>query len=174
MKRNGFTFIELIISIAVLAVLAGFILYTLNPFVQFQKSRDARRKSDLGQIQKALEQYYQDHEQYPPSSGSNNGSDSYEIMDTSSNYPPGTPIKWGGTTPVWQKYIEVLPKDPDPQKTYAYLTDPSGQMYWLYASLDRGTKDPDACTGGICQNIGGANCGSSACNYGVSSPNTNP
>lgn len=170
MKKNGFTFIELIVSIAVLAVLVAIVVYAVNPFVQFQKGRDARRKSDLNQIQKALEQYYQDHQQYPPSSGS----PLYEITDTSTT--PSTIISWGGTTPVWQKYIEVLPKDPSyPTTTYRYLTDATGQMYWLYAALDRGTKDPDVCTGGICQNAKGISCGTNVqCNYGVSSPNTNP
>ncbi|MDE2589052.1 MAG: prepilin-type N-terminal cleavage/methylation domain-containing protein, partial [Patescibacteria group bacterium] len=47
MRKNGFTFIELIVAIAVLAVLVALVLYTLDPFVQFQKSRDARRKADL-------------------------------------------------------------------------------------------------------------------------------
>ncbi len=175
-KQIGFTLIELVISIAILAVLAVFIIVTLDPFTQFEKSRDARRKSDLAQIQKALEQYYQDHEQYPPSTGFNNGVNSFEIIDTSTNYPPGTPIAWGTSTPVWQKYMEVIPKDPSyPSKTYLYVTAQNNQMYYVYASLDRGTKDPDACSGGICQNDPqGAHCGGSACNYGVSSPNTNP
>lgn len=166
--KNGFTLIEVIIAVSVLAVLVAFILSTLNPFAQFQKSRDARRKSDLSQVQKALEQYYQDHQQYPPSSGD----PSYYIMDTSTN--PSTPVVWGNSTPVWQKYIEVLPKDPDAQKRYIYLTGSNNQMYWLYSALDRGSKDPDVCSGGVCQNTQGVNCGSSACNFGVSSPNTNP
>jgi prepilin-type N-terminal cleavage/methylation domain-containing protein len=170
MRKNGFTFIELIVSISVLAILVAIVIFAVNPFVQFQKGRDARRKADLNQIQKALEQYYQDHQSYPPSSGS----PLYEITDTSTT--PSIIVPWGGTTPVWQKYIEVLPKDPDGSKQYQYKTDATGQMYWLYASLDRGAKDPDACPGGICSsNVQGLSCGTNiTCNYGVSSPNTNP
>lgn len=168
MKKNGFTFIELVVAIAILAVLVGFVLYTINPFSQFQKSRDARRKADLGQIQKALEQYYEDHQAYPPSTGK----PTYEIEDTSQS--PAIPVPWGGTTAVWQKYIEVMPKDPDGSKSYVYVVDPGYQMYWLYASLDRGTNDPDACSGGVCNNTHGAICGGSQCNFGLSSPNTNP
>lgn len=171
MRQKGFTLLELIVAIAVLAVLAALVLAALNPFSQFQKGRDARRKADLSQIQKALEQYYQDHQQYPPSTGSANGSHPYEIEDTSTT--PPTPVDWGGTTPVWQKYIEVLPEDPDPKKRYVYVTGSTQQMYWLYAALDR-TQDPDICSGGTCQNTQGALCGSSACNFGISSPNTNP
>lgn len=168
-QAKGFTLIELIITMSILAILVGFVVAILDPFTQFQKGRDARRKSDLSQLQKALEQYYQDHQQYPPSGGAGN---TYEVMDTSTS--PATPIPWGGTTPVWQKYIEVMPKDPDQKKHYVYLTDGTGQMYWVYASLDRVAKDPDACPNGVCSNIQGASCGSSSCNFGLSSPNTNP
>ena len=173
-KQVGFTLIEMILVIGVIAILVGFVIATLDPFSQFQKGQDSRRKSDLSQIQKALEQYYQDHDQYPPSSG-NSGANSYEIEDTSTS--PATDIPWGGTTAVWQKYIEVLPKDPDPTKTYIYVTDATFQTYWIYASLDRGSKDPDACAGGNCQNVPSNNkslCGGSGCNFGLSSPNTNP
>ncbi|MDE2590126.1 MAG: hypothetical protein KGL95_10750, partial [Patescibacteria group bacterium] len=94
------------------------------------------------------------------------------IQDTSQS--PAIPVPWGGTTTVWQKYIEVMPKDPDPNKSYVYVVGSQNQMYWLYAALDRGVKDPDACPGGVCNNTQGAVCGTVACNFGLSSPNTNP
>src|SRR5579872_2213577 len=68
--QYGFTLIELVISIGILAILAVFALAALNPLQQFAKARDGQRKSDLGQIQRMLEQYYQDHGNYPTSSSS--------------------------------------------------------------------------------------------------------
>lgn len=62
---TGFTLIELLIVISILGVLAtlGFQSFTASQ----KKARDAQRKSDLNQIQKALELYKMDQEpwEYP-------------------------------------------------------------------------------------------------------------
>lgn len=161
-KQNkfGFTLIELVVSIAVLLILSSVTLAVLNPFEQFKKAQDSRRKNDLAQVQRALEAYYQDHGSYPPS----NGTDIEGAM-------------WGNS---WSPYINILPKDPDSSKKYVYKVSSNQQMYWIFASLDRGAKDPQVCNNGNdCANVPsyGA-CGASAtlvvCNYGISSPNTSP
>lgn len=61
--KKGFTIVELLIVIVVIAILAAVstIAYTN---VQ-AKARDAQRKSDIQTIAKALELYYMDHGQYP-------------------------------------------------------------------------------------------------------------
>lgn len=183
-KNNGFTLIELVLVIGILAILAVFVLATLNPLEQFKKARDAQRKSDLGQIQKALEQYYQDHGRYPASSTTG--------LITDYN---GNAITWGGPT-GWAPYMNVVPADPDSQRTYVYYSSSadSYQSYRLYASLERGTSDPQTCTATSTQciqnptsvaycncpgaNTIGANCGTNGgsypCNYGVTSPNITP
>ncbi len=141
--------------------MATFLLVVVNPFEQFKKASDTQRKSDLAQIQRALEAYYQDHGQYPTSS-------SFKIVNNS------TPVSWGST---WSPYINALPKDPSPTKNYAYVSLASGQSYELYASLDRANKDPQACKsdGSACDGAvsASATCGG-ICNYGVSSPNISP
>jgi type II secretory pathway pseudopilin PulG len=48
-----------------MSILAMIAMATLDPISQFQKSSDARKKSDLSQIQKALEVYYEDAGRYP-------------------------------------------------------------------------------------------------------------
>ena len=66
-KRNilGFTLIELLVVIAIIGVLASIVLASLNS--ARRKSRDARRITDLKQIQLALELYFdaQSPPQYP-------------------------------------------------------------------------------------------------------------
>ena len=55
-KRNkGFTLIELLVVIAIIGILSSVVLASLNS--ARKKSRDARRISDLKQIQLALEMY---------------------------------------------------------------------------------------------------------------------
>lgn len=173
--RKGFTLIEMIITIGILGVLASIVLAVVNPLAQFQKSNDARRKGDLSQLQRALEQYYQDHGQYPHSAGGT-GSPTYSIVDFSKiNTNPPVGITWGAQ---WTPYMNFLPKDPDNNRTYIYVTDSTWQTYWIYASLERGGKDPEACnkSGTACTNVpSGVTCGTNnVCNYGVSSPNTTP
>jgi len=157
MKINaGFTLIELIIVIAVLSILSVAVLTTLNPITQFQKADDARRKSDLGQIQKALESYYQDHSSYPAS-----------VNNKISDPQNGGTIAWGS---AWGSYMNMLPKDPEaPAASYAYVMTQNGQGYRLYATLDR-TNDPQSCNGGsACAHTPGACI--KPCLYAATSPN---
>lgn len=63
--RKGFTLIELVIVIAVIGLLVTVSLSLINPAGQFKKARDIKRKSDLLQIQAALELYRADQNSYP-------------------------------------------------------------------------------------------------------------
>lgn len=163
---RGFTLIELITAIGVLVVMLSVSLIVLQPAEQFRKTRDAKRKSDLAQIQRALETYYQDYGRYPMT----NAAEQIVVPTDSTD-----PIKEWGTT--WRPYIDVLPIDVNSSKNYAYWVDEDagGQSYRLYASLDRGGKDEASCAGGMaCPNLpDGVECGAT-CNYGVSSPNVSP
>lgn len=170
--NKGFTLIELMIVIGVISILSVGVITILNPADQIQKANDSRRKSDLFQIQKALEQYYEDNGRYPAvSQGS-----TYLITNSS-----GADVVWGNP---WTPYMNLIPKDPSyPNKTYVYYT-PDGQSYYLYASLDRGGRDKDACnSGNACNSLSAqspqipeAACSQDgiSCNYAVSSPNVSP
>jgi prepilin-type N-terminal cleavage/methylation domain-containing protein len=156
----GFTLVELIVAIGILGVLAIAAIIALNPFAQLQKTNDLRRKSDLAQIQRALESYYQDNNQYPISTAA-----PYQILG----------VAWGSS---WQPYINVLPKDPTSLKNYVYYS--TGQSYYIYASLDRGSDDPKACSENLCSPPTNSSidmrtaCGSGNCDFGVSSPDVSP
>lgn len=66
MKKNtGFTLIELLVVIAVIGILASVIMASLNS--ARGKARDARRLSDMKQIQTALEFYFDKYGAYPAS-----------------------------------------------------------------------------------------------------------
>lgn len=138
----------------------------INPIEQFKKAQDSKRKSDLAQIQRALEVYYQDYHRYP-----------YTVESKISK--DGTTngiVNWGED---FRPYMDVLPIDPSSSKSYAYWTDITGQSYALYTALDRGSKDPQACNGGSACTNAAANslvCGGTnvACTYGVTSSNIAP
>jgi len=171
-QSQGFTLIELIVVVGIIAVLAAFVFALLNPLSQFQKADDGKRKFDLSQIQRAMEQYYQDYSRYP-----NVDTSSYQMKDSA-----GTIIQWGKTTSLWQRYMSILPADPlSPSRKYVYYVSSDGQSYWLYAALERGTLDSDICTSGgkgVCSSLSTnsiptTSCGTT-CNFGVSSPNVAP
>jgi general secretion pathway protein G len=155
LKYKGFTLIELVVTIGILGILAVGALVALNPLAQFQKANDTRRKSDLAQVQRALEVYYQDHSRYP--TYTNN---TYQINGAA----------WGSS---WQPYMNVVPKDPTSSHHYAYYSS-NGQSYYIYASLDR-VSASDQCQAVSPAPCGSATaCGSGKCNFGVSSPDVKP
>jgi Tfp pilus assembly protein PilE len=143
---TGFTVVELLVTITIMGVLMIGVISIVDPVGGIQKSIDAKRKSELAQVQRILELYYHDNGQYPAS------------------------LSFGS---AWLPYSPKLPKDPNPAKSYAYKTI-SGQDYYLYASLDRGAYDPQACNAGsACVNSGGLSCGG-VCNFGLTSSNVTP
>jgi len=62
-NRKGFTLIELLVVIAIIGILSSVVLASLNS--ARTKSRDARRVSDMKQLQLALELYFDDNATYP-------------------------------------------------------------------------------------------------------------
>ena len=73
LNKKGFTLIELLVVIAIIGLLSTVAVIALNS--ARQKGRDAKRISDIRQIQAALEMYFNDCNQYPATltTGANNG-----------------------------------------------------------------------------------------------------
>jgi general secretion pathway protein G len=66
-NKKGFTLIELLVVIAIIGLLSTLAVISLNN--ARQKSRDAKRISDIKQVQTALELYYTDQNGYPTQFG---------------------------------------------------------------------------------------------------------
>ncbi|MFH0951473.1 MAG: prepilin-type N-terminal cleavage/methylation domain-containing protein [bacterium] len=69
MNRKGFTLVELLVVIVIIGILATLATVALGS--ARLKARDARRISDIKQIQTALELYYNDMQRYPTTAASN-------------------------------------------------------------------------------------------------------
>jgi prepilin-type N-terminal cleavage/methylation domain-containing protein len=61
--RYGFTLVELIISLTIVAILVT--VPTLAVFNTLRSSRDEKRKSDIQQLQSAIEAYKKENDLYP-------------------------------------------------------------------------------------------------------------
>ncbi len=70
-RSRGFTLIELLVVIAIIGILSSVVLASLN--TARGKARDAKRLSDMHQIQIALELYYTKNGNYPASNNSGCG-----------------------------------------------------------------------------------------------------
>lgn len=154
--HTGFTLVELLVVMGVIGTLAAGLVMVMNPSGQLAKARDAERKSDLIQLQRALEVYYDDYDKYPD--------ELIQLKDASA------------------AYIEQIPVDPSHNDVpYLYVPlSPANQMYRIYTHLES-PNDPHACNpadnADNCPNAPENSCGLNAnesCNFGVSSPNTSP
>jgi len=151
--KKSFTLIELLIVIIILGVLST--LITGNFFTSLKKGRDARRKADLEQIQRALEMYYEDKRSYP------NFSFTFgkKLCETKTDDDCGSE----------KVYMQKLPNDPINTNTYVYQSD--GTYYQLFSCIENNLDQGP----GVKQNgYSGTNCGGCGlCKYGISSSNTN-
>lgn len=125
-SRTGFTLVELLITITIIAILSVIALVSYTSFIK--SSRDAKRQSDLKFIQSALEQYHADQKYYP---------DSTSVI-------PGQSLVFGSKI-----YLNQVPTDPKPPPDYSYVASGcSGSQcssYCLSAKLE-GVDLPDECS----------------------------
>jgi general secretion pathway protein G len=115
-KEKGFTLIELLVVIAIIGLLSTLAVVALNN--ARSKSRDAKRVSDIKQIQTALELYFNDHNGYPGTVTS------------------GTSIT-GEASVGSTVYMSAVPTNPSPNGTaYTYVLGGTGGTYTLTYTLE--------------------------------------
>lgn len=63
--ENGFTLVELLIVIALIAILSVAVLATINPIEQSNKAKDSTVQNDAAEVMNAYERYYANAQKYP-------------------------------------------------------------------------------------------------------------
>lgn len=163
-SQAGFTLLELIVVMAIMGLL---IAVTASSFQTSRiKGKDGKRKSDLKQIQNALEAYMNDHGKYPPASAPTGGT----IVACGGAGTSSCAFGSAFTDENGTVYMAQIPNDSSsPSLQYLYVASTDQKKYQLFAYLEN-TQDSSVGT------YAGKNCPTSTyqCNYGVSSANTTP
>ncbi|MEK7605961.1 MAG: type II secretion system protein GspG [Patescibacteria group bacterium] len=159
LRRGGFTLIELLIVISIIGILTA--LLTANFVGVRQRARDAQRKSDIRQIQSALELYRSDNGVYPVRQST------YRLNDTSA-CTTSQAFTYNNTT-----YAKKVPCDPLGTSgynsgNYYFYTDATGTTYTLATCLENG-NDSDTNTTQSAPSPSGGTC-SSGKYYVVTNP----
>ncbi|HUC02142.1 MAG TPA: prepilin-type N-terminal cleavage/methylation domain-containing protein [Candidatus Paceibacterota bacterium] len=126
-QRKGFTLIEILIVVAIIAILASVVLVGLGPTQQ--AGRDARRISDLSEVQNGLELYYNECGYYPGTKQTGSSCGNFSEISSWANLT--TALE--GTTAI---AITSVPNDPTAGHNYQYGTNGTGSLYVLEATLE--------------------------------------
>ncbi len=116
--KKGFTLIEILVVVTIIVLLTAVAVISYSTFLK--QARDAKRKTDLGQISAALEMFRSNNDTYPTTGLSQL------------------------TAPTI--YIQSVPTDPK-NPTYTYYYSGSAADYTLGAYLENGGT---TCAAGQC------------------------
>lgn len=68
-KNRGFTLVELLIVIAILAILVTMVIVAINPRSVIEGTKDTKSRSEMNQIKIALQTYFNENNSYPATAG---------------------------------------------------------------------------------------------------------
>ncbi|MEI7719781.1 MAG: prepilin-type N-terminal cleavage/methylation domain-containing protein [bacterium] len=128
--KRGFTLVELMVVIGIIAILAGIVMTSLSSAKY--RANDTKRKSDLKNLALSLSVYYNDNNAYP-STGNTGGSSCNSWWGNTTDYGNKTNYI-PGLAPAYTN-TSALPQDPQLDGTTAinraYLYCSDGQSYKL-------------------------------------------
>ena len=116
--KKAFTLVELIIVIAIIAILAGAIFVAIDPARRLNETRNARRHSDVATILDAVRKYQVDNDGVYYDEIANASEDTYYIIGTDGTGCAGS---CGMVTvddecidleDIGPNYLAILPQDP--------------------------------------------------------------
>ena len=114
LTRNGFTLVELIVVVSILAILAGALIPRITN--RMAQSRDAQRLSDIRTIKTAVDQYFIDKGTYP-APHQNSAFGGWDVSQDGDFIPE---LFAAG-------YLKSVPHDPLNDDTYQYRYYANGQ-----------------------------------------------
>ncbi len=157
LKKSGFTLIELIVVVAIIAILAAATLVAVNPARRVGNAQNAQRWTDINAIADAWSAYLADNNSTPPTT---TNAESTTLENTTYAISTSTEAINGGTHSnahctgvtttqamlnlkalVTGGYVGKIPHDP----SYTYAGNNDHTKYYLFWSSN-GTVTVGACT----------------------------
>ncbi len=145
-NQQGVTLVEILIAMAIIVILA--IIFLMNYLAQIRKADDGRRRRDLHELQRAMEDYYNDNGCYP------HGEDLVKLQHCDSH--------------DFRPWLDIVPCDPQSHQPYKIVVEDNDCPTWfaIYANLAY-PRPKEYCADG-CQVDG------QEYTYGLASPNITP
>jgi len=166
-RKRGFTLVELMIVMVILGILMT--IGTQAFIASMKRGRDATRKGNLRAISNALEMYYNDKGKYPVWDGAGSIPGCYNAGGSTGVCGTAYPI-FKDSIANGAMYMAQFPADPIILQKYYYISSATGGQYQIYTHLES-SQDPAI----FAPAAAGTDCGTNAaCNWGLSSANTNP
>ena len=112
---KGFTIIELLIAMAIMAILATSIVYLINPARQLAKARDTVREADLYAVLSVVYQYQAEHSGAIPDTDGDPETSNFPTTETCIGTGGGCfDLGSAGDTgeEIVPVYMAALPQDP--------------------------------------------------------------
>lgn len=115
LHKKAFTLIEILLVVAIIAILAGIVIFAVNPAKQLADSRNAQRRSDVNTILNAIYQYALDNNGNMPPGLLQNESCSAISSNSicKSNSADCTNLLDLSVLTLNEKYIVSIPNDPN-------------------------------------------------------------
>ncbi len=147
-RKSGFTLIEIMVVIGIMALLAGMLLGGLS--AAKKKAKKTQARSEIDQIVTAWKAYYSDYRHFPDVGAGKSyknltemGVDAVRIIQ--GNYSGDDGDEWGKKNPRKTKYLDFHPRftdqplDPKWTDKKMGMHDPWGNLYKI--ALDQSPYD---------------------------------
>ena len=139
-SHRGFTLLEVLLVVAIIAILAGIVIIAINPSKNLGDTRNSQRSSDVTTILNAVYQYALDNNGSLPASITTTATEVCSTTGASCTSPATIDL---GVLTTNGKYVVSIPKDP--QCPSVCLSNGAGYTIMKDATTGRVTvAAPDA------------------------------